>query len=86
MSKLVELSGNRPPSPKRRTSAFSRLSFEFVLSRRASRSPNIAGGSSLFSNGSQSGLTVPAELYDGRRGGFGNPSWTVTNLVSAASA
>ncbi len=34
---LVELSGNCPPSPKSRTAAFSRLSFEFVLDRRASR-------------------------------------------------
>ena len=39
---LVELSGNRPPSPRSRTSAFSRLSFEFVLSARTSRNRNSA--------------------------------------------
>ena len=43
---LVELSGNRPPSPKRRTNAFSRLSFDFVLIRRASRNQNSAESSS----------------------------------------
>src|ERR1700693_6556067 len=43
--KVVELSGNCPPSPKRRTNAFSRLSFDFVLDRRASRNRNHVGRS-----------------------------------------
>ena len=35
---MVELSGYCPPSPKSRTNAFSRLSFEFNLLERTPRS------------------------------------------------
>jgi len=34
---MVELSGNRPPSPRSRAAAFSRLSLEFVLGEIARR-------------------------------------------------
>jgi len=45
-SYVVELSGNCPPSPNRRTNTFSRLSFEFVLSRPAPRNRATGGSSS----------------------------------------
>ncbi len=44
---VVELSGNRPPSPNRRTNAFFRLSFEFVLRRPTPRNRASRGSSSL---------------------------------------
>lgn len=37
---LVELPGSRPPGPKSRTAAFSRLSTDFILSASASRYRN----------------------------------------------
>jgi hypothetical protein len=44
-SKLVELPGSRPPGPKSRTAAFSRLSFEFSLLARTSRNRNFVRSS-----------------------------------------
>src|SRR6266700_3497051 len=64
---LVELSGNCPPSPKRLTRTFSRLSFDFVLDPRASRNQNFACRSSLNLGRIAERFPIPAELYDGAR-------------------
>lgn len=77
---VVELSGNCPPSPKSRTNAFSRLSFDFVLGVRASRNRNRARRSPYVSDGSRGGFPVLAGLVDGWRGGSGDSSRTVTSL------
>ena len=61
----MELSGNCPPSPNRRTSAFSRLIFEVVLSHRALRSRTFDDSSSIISDAMESRLHALAGFVDG---------------------
>lgn len=48
LEELVELSGCCPPSPKSRTKAFSRLSFEFCLLERTPQSVDYRSQQTLF--------------------------------------
>ena len=69
---LVELPGSRPPGPKSRTNAFSRLSFDFVLGPRASRNRNRADGSSCYFGRFSERISVLAGFVDGEQGDSGD--------------
>ena len=68
---LVELSGCCPPSPKSPTNAFSRLSFEFDLLERTSRSRTYRSQQTLCLGRAVSRSRVPARVIDRKTKRFG---------------
>lgn len=68
---VVELSGYCPPSPKSRTNAFSRLSFEFDLLERTPRSRAYHSQQTLYLAYAPSQSRMPARVHDRKAKWFG---------------